>query len=430
MLWECSEGHKWKAVPSSIKQGTWCPKCSGSLGERICREFFEQIFNQSFPTEHPEWLINSKGNKMHLDGYCPKLKIAFEHHGLQHYSLNPPFAITEQDLLRGKDDDDLKKKLCREYGVKLIEIPEIPSLLSIKKVKSFLKNQFLKNNILIPPNYHRLEIDYSRAYITPISRRQWENLLQIIQDNGGKCLSDTYVNAREKILVECKNGHQWWAFPDNLRRGTWCQKCGIRETTQNRRSGINKMQEVARKRGGECLSKEYVNNVTKLLWECSEGHQWKATPRDVNYGTWCPKCAGNTRLLIDEMKELANQKGGKCLSEYYINNDTKLVWECSKGHHWEATPKGIKYKGTWCPICGGSSRLSIEEMQEIAAIRGGKCLSECYVNTITKLLWECKEGHQWNATPKNIRKGEWCPVCSRKKRKQTKSVQQTNSADA
>jgi len=25
--WECANGHRWKSLPSSIKQGTWCPIC-------------------------------------------------------------------------------------------------------------------------------------------------------------------------------------------------------------------------------------------------------------------------------------------------------------------------------------------------------------------------------------------------------------------
>jgi hypothetical protein len=28
LLWECDKGHRWKAVPSSIKMGTWCPACA------------------------------------------------------------------------------------------------------------------------------------------------------------------------------------------------------------------------------------------------------------------------------------------------------------------------------------------------------------------------------------------------------------------
>ena len=43
-------------------------------------------------------------------------------------------------------------------------------------------------------------------------------------------------------------------------------------------------------------------------------------------------------------------------------------------------------------------------MQEIAESRGGKCLSSNYLNAHAKLLWECSEGHQWEAIPSNIKK--------------------------
>ena len=46
-----------------------------------------------------------------------------------------------------------------------------------------------------------------------------------------------------------------------------------------------------------------------------------------------------------------------------------MLWECSKGHRWEATGNNIKLKNTWCPICSGSQRLSIDIMQEVARQR-------------------------------------------------------------
>ena len=42
------------------------------------------------------------------------------------------------------------------------------------------------------------------------------------------------------------------------------------------------------------------------------------------------------------MRELAQQKGGKCLSNKYINVDTKLRWKCGEGHIWESIPYLIK----------------------------------------------------------------------------------------
>ena len=57
------------------------------------------------------------------------------------------------------------------------------------------------------------------------------------------------------------------------------------------------------------------------------------------------------RLTIEEMQALAAKKGGKCLSTQYINAMTKLKWQCAEGHIWEARPNNIKNGGTWCPEC-------------------------------------------------------------------------------
>jgi hypothetical protein len=110
------------------------------------------------------------------------------------------------------------------------------------------------------------------------------------------------------------------------------------------------------------------------------------------------------------MQEIAAERGGRCLSTEYVNSSTKLKWECALGHVWEATPQAIK-KGKWCVECAGS-QFTIEAMQKIASERGGKCLSDRYVNTSTKLKWECDKGHTWEATPSVIRKGDWCPECT------------------
>ena len=29
LLWECATGHRWSAVPGSIRKGSWCPECAG-----------------------------------------------------------------------------------------------------------------------------------------------------------------------------------------------------------------------------------------------------------------------------------------------------------------------------------------------------------------------------------------------------------------
>ena len=117
------------------------------------------------------------------------------------------------------------------------------------------------------------------------------------------------------------------------------------------------------------------------------------------------------KLTIEQMQELAKSRGGLCLSKKYINSRTKLELECKEGHRWFNIPSHIK-RGQWCRDCSGLRKLTIEQMQELAKSRGGKCLSKIYVNSGTKLKWKCKEGHEWNAVPSSINRGSWCKKCS------------------
>lgn len=104
---------------------------------------------------------------------------------------------------------------------------------------------------------------------------------------------------------------------------------------------------IARERGGECLSDEYLNSKTKLPWRCAEGHEWEALPTNIKRGHWCLVC-GNHRQgrqkakSIETTQELARAEGGECLSSEYINNRTKLRWQCVKGHEWMAGSSAIQ----------------------------------------------------------------------------------------
>lgn len=114
-----------------------------------------------------------------------------------------------------------------------------------------------------------------------------------------------------------------------------------------------------------------------------------------------------------EMHEIAFAKGGKCLSHYYVNSKIKLLWQCSFGHQWFATPFSIKVRKSWCPVCAGKQPLGMSAMHKLAKENKGKCISNKYVNCKTKMLWQCKKDHQFQSTPDNIKQGRWCPFCNR-----------------
>lgn len=175
------------------------------------------------------------------------------------------------------------------------------------------------------------------------------------------------------------------------------------------------MQRVAIRRGGQCLSTEYHNCGTLMEWECSEGHFFSMPYDNIRRGSWCPQCPDNSplstpTLRLSELRGIALDRGGKILSKHYAHSHEKVEVECAEGHQWEVTPANLK-QGKWCPRCAGVV-LTLEDMHDEAEKRGGRCLSREYVNSQTPLLWECKEGHQWETVPNSVRQGSWCPYCA------------------
>jgi len=478
LTWQCNNGHKWEAKPNNIKQGKWCPKCSAGLGERICMEYFEQLFKTDFPKSYPNWLKNENGNQMELDGLSTSLKVAFEHQGGQHYYIDGFFIKTTEQLKRRKRDDELKKRLCKEHGISLIRVPEIPKHLKVENLKQFIKEQCKSKDIPLPKQYEQTDIDLLKAY-TPtdtltelqqfaiekggkclsngyygsqvnlmwecgmghrwqavpnrIKQGSWcpycagtikmtiQQMRELAQKRQGKCLSEKYINNNTALLWECKKGHQFESRPDNVKGGTWCPTCGIKDRADAQRSNISEMQSIAKNRKGKCISTEYKSTHSKLTWECEFGHQWKAVPSAVRRGSWCPICSGNQKSSIDDMRAIASKKKGKCLSTKYTSTHSNLLWECAKEHRWEAAPSSIK-SGTWCPQCAGNVKLTITDMHQLAKKKSGKCLSTEYINVDTKLLWECKHGHQWETIPYLIRTGSWCPKCAHDKKRKGKTA--------
>lgn len=233
----------------------------------------------------------------------------------------------------------------------------------------------------------------------------FQKIKDIAQEKGGVCLEDEYKNSYTKMKFKCEIGHIWETTARSIVLGYWCKDC-------NNKYNLEDMKKIAKIKNGECLSTSYKNTISKLKWKCQSGHIFEKEPSKVMQGKWCPDCGGTKRLTIELVHEIARRKNGKCLSTEYKNNRTKLLWECEHGHQFEAKANSIKDSNTWCPECAGTKKLSIERMREEARNRGGECLSEEYINSGKNLIWKCAEGHIWEDKYDHIRNGRWCPRCN------------------
>ncbi|MEQ5841033.1 hypothetical protein N0A02_16530 [Paraburkholderia acidicola] len=106
--------------------------------------------------------------------------------------------------------------------------------------------------------------------------------------HGGVCLEDACTKLQAKYRFRCAKGHEWLGWGHLVLVGKWCRLCA----NERQRRTIEDLQEAARRRGGQCLSTQYLGYTDKLTWMCEFGHVWQATSRTVqNRGNWCPHCA-------------------------------------------------------------------------------------------------------------------------------------------
>jgi len=87
----------------------------------------------------PEWLRSDSGGRMELDFYIPEMSIAFEIQGEQHFQYVPFMHKSYTQFLRQRQRDQQKKRICKEKGIRLIEI------LSVHDIFRFLEGA-PKNN--------------------------------------------------------------------------------------------------------------------------------------------------------------------------------------------------------------------------------------------------------------------------------------------
>ena len=245
-------------------------------------------------------------------------------------------------------------------------------------------------------------------------------LQQVARQAGGECLSDTYAGRSTTYRFRCGLGHEFEARASKILEGSWCKHCARLRQNQAVRdpNGLSRLQQLARQRGGACLSHTYTRLADKYHFRCANGHEWSTSGQEVARGAWCGLCAYEARSEaylrkdgLAALHQIAQSHSGQCLADHYGGANARYRFRCENGHEWET--KGARVlRGGWCATCANERRrLGIEVMREMAAQRGGQCLSDTYVNNASKLEWECAHGHRWQAAPGTIRAGHWCAQC-------------------
>lgn len=248
---------------------------------------------------------------------------------------------------------------------------------------------------------------------------RYDVLQAIVKSHGGKILSKKRrLRTTDKLRLQCASGHQWQKQVYSLLEGTWCGRC----LAESRRTSLKDANSLAEPFGGYCLSTDCTSSLDLLRWECAKGHQWtRSYQEQKKQRVFCSTCRIPTgkpepekmsleqrrRRSFQRIKEIAASKGGRCLSTTYNNQLEPLEWECAEGHRWTAPAQPIVHYGAWCRVCaqlGRPNAVTLETLQAHASKRGGKVLSKEYRKNTDKIQWQCDAGHVFKRSWMSMRK--------------------------
>ncbi len=443
--WICDKGHEWQAVISSRSAGQGCPQC---YSERQT-SFPEQAILYYLINITPAEGRVKFNNKYEVDIYLPEMKTAIEYDGLYWHS-------NKESLIREKQKD----KYLVEAGIRLIRIKEIDAHQSLPIDEPdtiycyYSQNNKYLNNVIERLLHHigifnGIDIDIDRdktiiwnryivsekktslAYVLPEIAAEWHPT-----KNGTLMPTQITPGSNKKVWWMCSKGHEWVDTPNNRSNGCGCPYCSGHQI----QAGYNDLATIRpdlatqwhpTKNGDLMPTQIAVHSNKKVWWRCDKGHEWVDTPNDRNDGCGCPYCSGHQiqagyNDLATIRPDLAAQwhptKNGDLMpTQIAVHSNKKVWWQCEKGHEWQTTVDK-RSNGNNCPICSGKQVLAgyndlITVNPELAAqwhpVKNGKLRpSDVTVNSNKKVWWQCKLGHEWQATIADRNSGRNCPFCS------------------
>lgn len=185
-----------------------------------------------------------------------------------------------------------------------------------------------------------------------MKKLSYKYIKEQIENRGYKLISTEYKGYYNKLEVVCDKGHKYKTNWNVLRVGSGCPVCYRNRQSSSMLKNFDEIKSFVENEGFKLIStkKDYNGNYSKLKSICPEGHKLYITWSDFKRGVRCSECSGTKKKTIEEVKQIVAKFGYKCLSKEYINWKSKLIFQCPLGHIYETT-WAIFQQGGRCPEC-------------------------------------------------------------------------------
>ena len=229
-------------------------------------------------------------------------------------------------------------------------------------------------------------------------------------------------------------GHEWEAVINSRVRGNGCPYCAGQKVLP----GFNDLATVDFALASQWSNRNVLrtDEVTaksgkKVWWMCEKGHEWEAVISHRTNGTGCPVCAGKNVFpgfndLTTTHPDLAEEwsiKNTLTSNEVTHGSNFRVLWECNKGHEWEAKIADRAAGRVKCPVCAlEATRKASNGINDLETThpylanqwseRNKFKATEVKPRSKEKYWWVCEKGHEWESSFSNRVAGNGCPVCA------------------
>lgn len=119
-------GHEWKVSIGNFLQGSRCPNCNKSKGEKTIEEYLKNNAINYIPQKEFDGLIGQNNGNLSYDFYLPNYNLLIEYQGEQHERpvdfYGEGMGKAEKRFKKQQEHDKRKRKFAKENNIELLEI--------------------------------------------------------------------------------------------------------------------------------------------------------------------------------------------------------------------------------------------------------------------------------------------------------------------
>jgi len=241
-------------------------------------------------------------------------------------------------------------------------------------------------------------------------------------------ISDKYIDSNTNLILKDKDGYLYTALLGNLLNNHIPYKFDVdnQYTLNNIRLFLK-----LNLNDFSLADETYKRKKHKITLHDKDGYYYQSFLKDLENGCLPQKFHSSNKFTINNINLWLkiNNKNFELLSEKYIDNRHKLIWQCLSencGEIFDMNLRDILYSNCGCPYCAGirvglSNCLATknpELAKEWHPIKNGDITPYDVTcgSSRERYWWKCNKcKHEWKSNVLNRNNGTNCPKCNESK---------------